>query len=55
MKWWLIDRWVFAGGLRRHGFSFARYYLARARHKTMRDMDIIRLSERTLSFLKSSR
>lgn len=55
MRWWLIERWGFAGGLRRYGFSFARYYFASARHRTMRDMDIIRISERTLSFLKSSR
>lgn len=55
MKWWLIERWGFAGGLRRYGFSFARYYFARARHKTMRDMDIIRISERSLSCERSSR
>lgn len=53
MKWWLIERWGFAGGLRRCGFSFARYYFARARHKTMRDMDIIRISERSLSGARS--
>lgn len=55
MKWWLIERWVFAGGLRRYGFTFARYYFARARHKTMRDMDIIRISERGLSGARNSR
>lgn len=55
MKWWLIERWGFAGGLRRYGFTFARYYFARARHATMRDMDIIRISERGLSGARSSR
>lgn len=55
MKWWLIERWGFAGGLRRYGFTFARYYFARARHATMRDMDIIRISERSLSCARSSR
>ena len=55
MRWWLIERWGFGDGLRRRGINFARYYFARARHATMRDMDIIRISERTLSFLKSSR
>lgn len=54
MKWWLIERWGFAGGLRRYGFTFARYYFARARHATMRDMDIIRISERSLSCARSS-
>lgn len=55
MRWWLIERWVFASGFRRYGFSFARYYFARARNRTMRDMDIIRISEGTLSSLRSSR
>lgn len=55
MKWWLIERWGFAGGLRRYGFTFARYYFARARHATMRDMDIIRISERSLSCARNSR
>ena len=55
MRWWMIERWGFAGGLRRYGFSFARYYFARARHRTMRDMDIIRISERSLSGARSSR
>lgn len=55
MRWWLIERWVFAGGLRRRGVYFARYYFARARHATMRDMDIIRISERGLSGARSSR
>ena len=55
MKWWLIERWGFAGGLRSHGLSFARYYFARARHATMRDMDMIRISERSLSCARSSR
>lgn len=55
MKWWLIERWFFAGGLRRYGFTFARYYFARAHHRTMRDMDIIRISERSLSCARSSR
>lgn len=49
MKWWLIERWYFSNGLRRRGINFARYYFARARHATMRDMDIIRISERSLS------
>lgn len=55
MKWWLIERRGFAGGLRRRGINFARYYFARARHATMRDMDIIRISERSLSGARSSR
>jgi hypothetical protein len=55
MRWWLIERWGFSGGLRRYGFTFARYYFARARHRTMRDMDIIRISERSLSCARSSR
>lgn len=54
MKWWLIERWVFRNGLRRRGVYFARYYFARARHRTMRDMDIIRISERSLSCARSS-
>lgn len=55
MKWWLIERWGFGNGLRRRGINFARYYFARARHVTMRDMDIIRISERSLSGARSSR
>ena len=55
MRWWLIDRWSFGEGLRRKGINFARYYFARARHATMRDMDIIRISERSLSCARSSR
>ena len=55
MKWWLIERWSFSSGLRRRGINFALYYFARARHETMRDMDIIRISERSLSGERSSR
>lgn len=55
MKWWLIERWYFSNGLRRRGVYFARYYFARERHATMRDMDIIRISERSLSGARSSR
>lgn len=55
MKWWLVERWGFGDGLRRRGINFARYYFARARHATMRDMDIIRISERSLSGARSSR
>ena len=53
MRWWLIERWGFGDGLRRRGINFARYYFARARHTTMRDMDIIRITERSLSSAKS--
>lgn len=53
MRWWLIERWGFGDGLRRRGFNFARYYFARARHETMRDMDIIRISEKTLASSRS--
>lgn len=54
MKWWLIERWCFGKGLHRRGINFARYYFASARHATMRDMDIIRISERSLSGARSS-
>lgn len=53
MRWWLIERWSFVDGLRRRGINFARYYFARARHATMRDMDIIRISEKTLASSRS--
>ena len=53
MRWWLIERWGFGDGLRRRGINFARYYFARARHETMRYMDIIRISERILSCERS--
>lgn len=53
MRWWLIERWSFGDGLRRKGINFARYYFARARHATMRDMDIIRISEKTLASSRS--
>lgn len=53
MRWWLIERWGFGDGLRRRGVNFASYYFARARHATMRDMDIIRISEKTLASSRS--
>ena len=53
MRWWLIERWGFGDNLRRKGINFARYYFARARHATMRDMDIIRISEKTLASSRS--
>lgn len=55
MRWWLIERWYFSSGLQRRGVNFARYYFARARRRTMRDMDIIRISERGLLGARNSR
>lgn len=53
MRWWLVERLGFGDGLRRRGINFARYYFACARHATMRDMDIIRISEKTLAFSRN--